>query len=264
MQSPILFLARGHSGTSILSKILEANGVFMGDHKSLNPTYDSLPCTYDFQRKLLPMNWVWGEGCMTGKQEVMAAASRCLARHMVGYNGGPWGIKTCAGMFSYPMWNMVFPKAKYIYLTRDGRDVIRSGNGYFHMSNPSSREKDWEYFKIITFGISNDMNKCPFVMPDGPRKNDGVMRNRFWIQAKSWLEHKKMFNRIESDNIFHLKYEDICRKPNKALQGMFNFLGMPYACADYVCKNFKGVPGKWRASSVGIDKRAHKLMGYES
>jgi len=264
MQSPILFLARGHSGTSILSKILEANGVFMGDHKSLNPTYDSLPWTYDFQRKLLPMCWEYGKGCSPKKPEVMTVAARCLARHMVGYNGGRWGIKTCAGMFSYPMWKMVFPDAKYIYLTRDGRDVIRSGQGYFHMTNESSREKDWEYFKIITFGISNDIDKCHFKIPDKPNKNDEVMKNRHWIQAKSWLEHKKMFNRIESDNIFHLKYEDVCRKPHRSLEGLFNFLEMPYKCESYVNKNFRGRAGSWKLSSVGVDKRAHKLMGYES
>ena len=269
MQSPILFLARGHSGTSILSKILEANGVFMGDHKSLNPTYDSLPWTYDFQRKLLPMSWVYGKGCKPDRGEVMTAAPKCLARHMVGYNGGSWGIKTCAGMFSYPMWDIIFPDAKYIYLTRDGSDVILSGDGYFHLTHKDQnvRNKYRRYFEIITFGLASDRCMKDLNLnwtEEGRPALELLMRDRFLIQAKSWLEHKKVYEKINiKEKVHHIKYEDLCINPDRVLEGLFDFLDMNYRCREFVKTNIRATSvGRWKKNK--IDKRAHKLMGYEA
>jgi len=236
LSAPILFLARGHSGTSPLTKFLEASGVYVGnveDENCLNVTYDSLYFTFEFQRSLLPRLFKYGAGCVVDEREVTAAALKCLKNHLAYYSGGRWGFKTCAGMFSHPLYNYIFPNAKYIYIVRDGRDVILSGGGNFHLSHPKTRKRFWEYFKIITFGISNDVQSCPFEFSDKPRKNDAVIQNRFWIQAKSWREHVRMMKHLEktgrlSPNVHPVRYEELCSDPIPVLEKLSDFLDLEF------------------------------------
>lgn len=232
LPGPILFLARGHSGTTPLTKILIKAGIFMGDVQnkySLNHTLDALYWVFGFQRTLLPKLFKPGIGSLIDENLARLVATECLSHHLKSYSNGLWGFKTCAGMFCHSLYQYIFPRAKYIYLVRDGRDVILSGNGYFHLTHPFSRYQHWEYFKIITFGISNDLHKCPFVFPGTPQKNDLVIKNRFWTQAKSWREHVRMVEHLQerkelSPNVHFIRYEELCQNPIPVLERLFNFL----------------------------------------
>lgn len=255
---PILFLARGHSGTTALAKILEASGVFMGnrsDPHCLNSTTDALYWTYGLQRTLVPRLWNWGSGCDTeiGLQSVYEIGFQCLARHLYGYRGGRWGAKTCAGMFAYEMYDMLFPEAKYIHLIRDGRDVTLSKGGHFHMTQEVSRYFHYEYFKILTFGMSDDITSAPFQVPEEPHWGDAVMKNRYWIQAKSWGEHLKRVEQLESSgrlagSCITIKYEDLCSKPQGTLQQLFSYLDLELTdkVIDYAVRNLHSKSiGRW-------------------
>jgi len=232
LSAPILFLARGHSGTTPLTRILAQAGVHIGntqDKNALNPTLDALYWVYGFQRTLVPKLFRPGEGCLIDERAVTKVALECLRRHLGSYGNGRWLFKTCAGMFCHPLYRYVFPRAKYIYLIRDGRDLILSGGGFFHLTRPLSRFQHWDYFKIITFGISDDLHTCPFRFPEKPRKNDEVMRNRFWIQAKSWREHARMVEYLRetgqlSPDVYTVRYEELCRNPIPVLEQLFRFL----------------------------------------
>jgi hypothetical protein len=237
LPSPIMFLARGHSGTTPLAKILEMAGVYMGnrgDRNALNSTLDALYWIYGFQRPLVVELFRPPNGCFLDQALVTPATLECLNRHLRSYTGGNWGFKTCAGMFAHPLYRAVFPEAKYIYLIRDGRDVILSGNGFFHLTHPFSRYRHWEYFKLITFGISNDIDSCPFDFPEEPWGSDPVMQNRFWIQAKSWREHVRMVEHLKkagklSPNVHTVRYEHLCENPVSVLKQLFAFLEIELA-----------------------------------
>lgn len=219
-----------------MTKILERNGVFIGSPSALNNTNDSLPFTYDFQRGLLPKFWKWTEGCYPQKETINAILSQCYRKHLAGYKGGPWAIKTCAGMFCHAMYRMVFPEAKYIYMVRDGRDVVTSGDGHFHLTNPSSREKDWDYFKIITCGLTG-FSDLPWHiqknLQTGPKEDDRIMKNRFLIQARSWVEHIRMMERLRRDNrlstqVYTIRYEELCEYPTTTVGKLLDWLEIPY------------------------------------
>ena len=238
LSSPVLFLARGHSGTTPLAKVLEQAGYFMGNPKdpnSLNPTYDSLYWTYGFQRTLLPRLFEWGKGCKVAEDITLQVALECLRRHFQGYPGGLWGFKTCESMFSFPLYHYVFPRAKYIYLVRDGRDVILSGDGYFHLGGKGPVVDILRRnFMVMTFGVSDDINTCPFPFPKEPGRNSILLKNRFWLQAKSWKEHVRMMNRLRqggllNDNVHTVRYEDLCQQPTETLKGVFDFLEQPFS-----------------------------------
>lgn len=232
LSAPILFLARGHSGTTPLAKILSKAGVHIGntqDQNALNQTLDALYWVFGFQRALVPRLFKPGVGCSVNDRIVAAVAFECLRRHLGPYPSGLWGFKTCAGMFCHSLYQYVFPRAKYIYLVRDGRDVVLSDDGYFHLTHPFSRQSHWEYFKILTFGISDDVKSCPFPFPAKPHKNDKVMQHRFWVQAKSWREHVCMVEHLRnagrlSPDVYTIRYEELCSDPVPVLEQLFSFL----------------------------------------
>lgn len=234
LSAPILFLARAHSGTRALAKLLEASGVYIGsaqDEHSLNSTYDSLYWTYGFERYLVPKLFEWGVGCGVDERVVVTVGLECLRRHLSCFSGGPWGFKTCAAMFCHPLYRYLLPRARYIYLVRDGRDVVLSHRGIIHLTGSSPGQPHWEYFKIITFGISNDLHMCPFEFPETPRESEQLIRHRYWIQAKSWREHALMVSLLRqtgqlSPNVHMVRYEELCRDPVPTLEDLFHFLGI--------------------------------------
>ena len=234
LSAPILFLARGHSGTRALAELLEVAGVYVGnaqDSNSLNRTYDSMYWAYGFQRTLVPRLFKWGKGCFVDEYIVTRVGLECLEHHLRHYSGGPWGFKTCAGMFCHPLYRYLFPRAKYIYLVRDGRDVILSGGGIIHLAGSSPGQPHWEYHKICTFGISNDLQVCPFKFPEKASDTSELKRNKYWIQAKSWREHVRMVEYLRqtgqlSPNVHMVRYEELCSDPIPVLGSLFDFLGI--------------------------------------
>jgi hypothetical protein len=238
LPAPIIVLARGHSGTRALARILEAGGVYVGssaDPTNLNATHDALHWVYAFQSELTPRFFEYGRGCRldsgdeTAVRVVHDTAGATLRRHLDAYESGRWGLKTGGAMFCFDLYDHVFPDAKYVYMVRDGRDVTLSHRGYFHLTNPRSREKEWDLFKLITFGISDDIDACPFEFPASPAPDDEVMRHRYWIQARSWCEHVRMMEHLQANdrvggNTHLVRYEDLCREPARVLTALFDFL----------------------------------------
>jgi Sulfotransferase domain len=233
LASPILFLARGHSGTRALARVLVEAGVFMGNVKdpdSLNPTLDATYWAFGFQRTLVPRLFEYGVGCRLQPTLVASVGLECLEHHLAGYRGGPWGFKTCAGVFSHSLYKYLFSQARYIRMVRDGRDVVLSGNGRLYLTGGDlGRRTHWDYFKIITFGISDDTEACPFEFPRGPDHAEELIRHRFWMQAKCWREHVRMDNHLEEcgellPRVYTVRYEDLCADPVRVLEGLFEFL----------------------------------------
>ncbi len=267
LPQPILFLARGHSGTRALAYFMEQAGVYMGttrDPYNLNSTYDSLYWTYGFQRYLVPKLFQSGQGFRSDDRLIEQVGEDCVRRHLAYYKKGPWGFKTCEGMFAHPMYRHIFPSAKYIYLIRDGRDVIISGDGYLTLTNPSSRYQHWDYFLLITFGVQNDKNDCPFPFPENPEPGDSVMQNRFWVQAKSWREHVRMveylrITKILSDQVYTIKYEDLCHYPIEQLKSLFLFLELNWT--EKLEKTAKNI---FHTQSIGRWKHYKKYIGNHS
>lgn len=257
MTSPILFLARGHSGTRAVSEFLELCGVYMGHSGNRNNVYDSFPFTFDFQRHLLVRNFKYGSGCVIKEPaRIKKVFKKCKAIHLEKYKKGRWGFKTCDGMFSFEMYNMLIPNAKYIELVRDSRDVILSRNGRCHLTyfRPEVRSKYWEYFKIVTFGVSNDAKSCKYFV-DNPKNYKVLFKNRFMIQAKMCIEHIRQMNLlrdkglVNENNTIKISYEDFCRSPVKIGKVLCDFLDLPFTkSAKRFCDNnvYSSSIGRWK------------------
>jgi len=272
IEEPILFLARGHSGTSMLADLLEKAGVWMGQPWTMNATKDSLPFTFKFQRKLVPQLWSWGQGCTQGGHDDLIRRTRdkCLESVNGGnpfrHTSGHWGFKTCAGMFAHELYKVAFPKARYIYMVRNPLDVITSGDGRFHLTNHNARDEDWEYFKILTFGrtgfrydVPEDIADLPY--SGTPEIRSRLMKHKYWIQARSWVEHMEMMDHLlESNklslNTYLVRYEDLVTHPERELGGLFDFLEMDLkdSTVEYAKHNWhKSSIGKWKWAGLSAE-----------
>ena len=259
-RNPVIILGHAHSGTKALTEVLHRGGVYMGDKNNkgaVNPWWDSLIWAFQFRTPLVARYFKYGHGCIQfPKSEVISTAKQCYKKHMAKWTGGPWGFKVCNGAFAYQLFEKVFDRPKYIYIVRDGRDVILS-NGYrwYLTGNPMKHKGGWEYYSKITFGISNDRNHAPFKFPKKPGVTPEMLKNGFWVQAKAWMEHHKMFSYLRwagwlnEDRYFKIRYEDLCSQPNKVLMPLFDFLGvqMPDDLKGWANKYFTtNRIGKWK------------------
>ncbi len=256
---PVFFLARGHSGTRALARLLDHAGVFMGrGPQSLNDTWDALHWAYGFERTLVPRLFRPGRGCLVHREAVLRVGRECARRHLRGHRGGPWGAKTCAAMFAHPLYRTLYPRARYIHMLRDGRDVTLSHDGLLNLTGADPGHPNWEFFRIITYGISDDMALSPFPFPRTAGQCGPLRAHRYWVQAKSWIEHVRMMERLRQDDelapqVHTIRYEALCADPVPVLEGLFAFLELelPAATRDFARGLFhtRGV-GRWRAAAA--------------
>lgn len=100
-----------------------------------------------------------------------------------------WGEKSPRNMPFTPLLFQVYPKAKYIFLIRDGRDVARSW-----LVKNESKDLDW---------ISHSWNES--------------------IAMYEWLQRK-----AQPGQLLMVKYEDLVSEPERILTGIGDFLGVGF------------------------------------
>lgn len=115
-----------------------------------------------------------------------------------------------------------FPRALYIHLVRDGRDLAFKR----HLTDDPNRALGKKLLTHI-----NAMNL--------PHHLQAAMSWAF--QVDLFDEFRKTLN---TDQVLDLKFEDICRKPMAAMQAMCKFLNIPMTehCEHYITKQLD--PGK--------------------
>ncbi|MEQ9237451.1 sulfotransferase family protein [Coleofasciculus sp. E2-BRE-01] len=176
--------------------------------------------------------------------------------------------KTCANSLRVAFVNQVLPNAKFIFIVRDGRDVV------------ASAQKRW----VASLDIPYILRKARFVPPqDIPYYASQYLWNRvyrllsrehrlaFWgprfegmtkaleqyslpeVCALQWQRCLKIaehdLNQIESTRIHQLRYEDFVANPIKELSRISTFLKVDIS-AQYSQKLIQGIStdsvGRWK------------------
>jgi len=100
-----------------------------------------------------------------------------------------WGDKTPYLLLQTDYLNQVFPKARYVFMIRDGRDVVAS--------------------RIKAF----------------KRENIEKAANR-WINSLKEME--RLISRIDQSNYIIIKYEDLVTNPNNTVSNVCEFLNISF------------------------------------
>jgi hypothetical protein len=138
--------------------------------------------------------------------------------------------KTCINILRLPYLHALFPKSKFVYIHRDGRDNI------------SSLMDGWR--QRGRFDLKNILGELPapvriqggefrdwcFFLPPGWREYNEVSLEE--VCAFQWITANRMAlaakERIPPDQWIQIRYEDLYERPVQTFQQVFECLGLPF------------------------------------
>ncbi len=144
---PVIIIGMHRSGTAMISRHLEAFGLFMGARKEINnesvfflklndwllsqcggswmhplPIRDLL-CNQD----TLPKSVSYLKDSLKSLRSIeFSGACRFLSCRDIAHISTPWGWKDPRNTFTLPVWREIFPNARIVHIFRHGVDVARS------------------------------------------------------------------------------------------------------------------------------------------
>ncbi|QNR23286.1 sulfotransferase family protein [Croceimicrobium hydrocarbonivorans] len=135
MRPPFIIIGMHRSGTSILTKVLEKSGIFMGVVKDHN--YEAMHFLSINQQVLWKSGADWHKPKVPEKLHWHEIPAQELFREHFRLNGRlaqwrqalrheKWGWKDPRNTFTLDMWLAKFPGAKVIHLLRNEDDVVAS------------------------------------------------------------------------------------------------------------------------------------------
>lgn len=119
-QEPIVLMGRGHSGTRVLAYAVQALGVNLGftDRMASGDPEDKR-----FRRGLAKLARRWDVGDAPPERDLRRFSKLVYRWHQRLRPTGPWGWKYPETYLMAPHVHAVFPRARYLHIVRDGRDL---------------------------------------------------------------------------------------------------------------------------------------------
>ncbi len=231
---PVIIIGAGRSGTNILRDLL-----------CTLPKFGTWPCD--------EINYIWRHG---NRSEITDELSEDMAHPVVrDYIRNRFEFiakklsvdnvveKTCANSLRVEFVNKVLPEARYLFIFRDGRDVVASALKRWKASlDPVYLMKKACYVPLCDlpyYAIHYAMNRLIKVFSSnkqlafwGPRfkgfENALKSQSLEQVAALQWqrcIENSERgLQRISEDRICRLKYEKFVRDPAKEFKRILNFL----------------------------------------
>jgi len=229
-QQPVIICGMHRSGTSLVSNIIESQGVFMGYKKQnenesvffldINETiFRLINASWDTPDNFLFTNDFFN----TNVQKIIDRKLRSnstinyfgiyqfIKNHDFQKISYPWGWKDPRNTFTLEYWRQIFPGVKIVHVYRNPIDVASS----LQRRQERFTERFITNKRFAEFAVKNNFMgtsyKCLHL-------EEGF---------KLWEKYiRKAFN--SGTDIFHLKYEDLLESPEKKLYDLFLFLELPH------------------------------------
>ncbi|MDC1450324.1 sulfotransferase [Candidatus Thioglobus sp.] len=233
---PVFIIGAPRSGTNILRDVLcQFKGVstwpcdeinYIWRHGNIRYPYDNFPekfATYKVTEFI--------------RNQFLILANKSSAKYVV--------EKTCANSLRVPFVESIFPEAKYIYIVRNGVDVVASAAKrwkadldipYIIKKSKYIPKRDIPFY-VLQYSLNRlfkIISKDNRLKVWGPRINDDKIlldksRSIEEICALQWNEcvrsSDKAFSSISKDRIHYLKYEDFVINPEIEIKKISIFLG---------------------------------------
>ena len=237
MSSPIIIIGMHRSGTTILSRVLERLGLFVGWQKprenearlfvrlnewllrNCGATWDRPGAIHELWTNEFVRTWA-GEYC---RGAIRARAVRYLGprrwlrcREIENFDG-PWGWKDPRSTFTLPLWLDLFPEARVVHVCRNGVDVARS-----LVARTGVR---LEYLRTM-----NGQRRLVHYIKTGDRSTISALRCTSLESAfELWEEYVDEGRQHVSDlgsRAFELRFEDFIQDPIPIVDRLVDFCGL--------------------------------------
>ena len=212
---PVLLMGRGHSGTRVLSFACIRLGIQLGTSTA---TGDADDRTFTRTiKKIAARNLASGTpDCVSEKDLIRFQNAVFKYYKTIGSPRTLWGWKFPETYLIGDYVARTFPNARYIHLVRDGRDLAFKQ----HLTDDPQRKLG----KILLTHI--DAMSMPHHLQAG----------------LSWAFQVDRFDafraKLNANQVYDMRFEDICREPMVAMQGVCDFLEIPMtgSCESYITK----------------------------
>jgi hypothetical protein len=202
---PLVVISRGHSGTRVLTWLCVHLGFNLGTHED-NPTADADKRFTNQIKKIAAHT----HAC-TAADQVQEDHLRVFQRAVWRYYqrlGAPvsaWGWKFPETYLMVPLVARTFPRARYLHLLRDGRDIA--------------------FKKHLTDRPDNPVGHSILAACDALAEPHPVQAARSWeYQVR---QYEKVRALLPPDRVLDLRFEDLCRDPAGVGEQVRRFLGVP-------------------------------------
>jgi hypothetical protein len=212
LDSVVLLIGRGGTGTRLLSQLAADAGVFIGN--AVNRSGDSLEWTELTYRMVAD---VGGRRDLPRgsryRREIRVTAERILAAAPRG-RSGLWGLKLPETMLVLPLFIDAFPRARVIHLTRHPvSSSLRRTHMTSRLGNPVG-----DVALPAAYGFGG--RAADRIVTDEPYLHNAYAWNYQVTRVCHYARHD-----LPETQYRELKYEDVCRHPYEAFETVRSYLG---------------------------------------
>lgn len=236
---PIIIIGMHRSGTSLLSRMLETLGLFLGKRKDENHEAVFFQSINDWLLRQsggawdnpAPIRYLFDSSEITERtsdyiQRYLLTSPRAASFaglfHYLRYRrlaplSRPWGWKDPRNTFTLPIWLNIFPGAKIIHLHRSGMDVALS------LRRRGRRELRWQRW----------YRSAPLLHWIRPKRGGFVHSLRcdhLNAGLALWKEYMEQGHRhvaMLKNRAFDISFETLVREPIRSLTAVVDFCDLP-------------------------------------
>lgn len=253
---PVIVIGMHRSGTSMLTRVLQRSGFFMGRGTTRNEE-----CRWTNAVNY----WLFGQASATwerpeGMDTVLASAPwrEVVTDYLGGITDGPaslgylgvrrwaryrsmhrvtapWGWKDPRNTFTLPLWRSVFPHARVLHIMRHGVDVAHSLQVRHLEARDNARRR---YQRHRTWYVNNPLapKRSGFAHAMRVADLDGGLE--LW---RGYTRRARGHVEALGDQALEVRYEDLLREPEHHLAEILAFcgLGTPVGRVRDEARNFR-------------------------
>jgi hypothetical protein len=216
---PVIVYNKSHSGSRLLVRALEGQGLFMGAER--NESEDAIPIVPIVEACVLRYYPDFGQLWASHGLEVAdlaAAMASAFERHLVGYDptiGRQWGWKLCETLYALPFFAFLFPQAKVIHLVRDGRDVAWSD----HVA------PELPFWRKVYFNTEKVQHWRGRALTNAAYERASHLYNALhWMNS---VEQGRAYGNMLGERYKEVRYETLCADCTGTMASLLDWLGVP-------------------------------------
>lgn len=199
---PVVIFNKSHSGSRLLADLVRASGIHMGARQNESGDAEDILelVEYVVEHYYPDFSPLWRESSGSDA-ELCALVARAFRSHLGSREGEPWGWKLCETTYALPLIDYLFPRARYLHLIRDGRDVAFSDHvpPFNHFwQKVYTGCVGLHYWRGMWFGR---MSKLAYRLDPLP------YNVQHWINSVTVGQH---FGAMLRERYMETRYEDLC------------------------------------------------------